>query len=312
MVTYADVLSGRVVPGHRVAVVGAGGIGVDVSHFLTHDPDDDLDDWRAHWGVGDPAVHPGGLTERKPWTAMREVTLVQRKATPIGVGLGKTSGWAHRAVLKQAAVQQVRGASYVRVDDRGLHLLVDGEPLLVEADHVVLCAGQESVREPVRRPGRRRGAGSPDRRCGRGVRARRQARHRAGHPGRGGPPGLTGERTRDPRLPPMRITVIGCGYLGATHAAAMAELGHEVLGIEIDPAKREALTEGRVQIYEPGLSDLLARHVASGRLRFTDSYAEVAGFGDLHFLCVGTPQMAESLAADMRQVEGAIEGLAPT
>jgi UDPglucose 6-dehydrogenase len=108
----------------------------------------------------------------------------------------------------------------------------------------------------------------------------------------------------------MRITVIGCGYLGATHAAAMAELGHEVLGIESDPAKRKELTEGRVPIYEPGLSALLSRHVSSGRLRFTDSFAEIADFGDLHFLCVGTPQMAESLAADLRQVEGAIEGLA--
>ena len=146
VVTYADVLSGRVVPGRRVAVIGAGGIGVDVSHFLTHDPEDDLEDWMAHWGVGDPAVHPGGLTEPKPRTPVREVTLVQRKATPIGIGLGKTSGWAHRAVLKQAGVRQVRGASYVRVDDAGLHLLVDGEPVLVEADHVVLCAGQESVR----------------------------------------------------------------------------------------------------------------------------------------------------------------------
>jgi len=146
VVTYADVLAGRVVPGHRVAVVGAGGIGVDVSHFLTHDPEDDLEDWKAHWGVGDPALHPGGLTERKPWTPVREVTLVQRKTTPIGLGLGKTSGWAHRAVLKQAGIRQVRGASYVRVDDAGLHLTVDGEALLVEADHVVLCAGQESVR----------------------------------------------------------------------------------------------------------------------------------------------------------------------
>ncbi len=108
----------------------------------------------------------------------------------------------------------------------------------------------------------------------------------------------------------MRITVIGCGYLGATHAAAMAELGHEVLGIEIDPVKRAALAAGRVQIYEPGLSDLLSRHVASGRLRFTDSYAEIGDFGDLHFLCVGTPQMAESLAADLSQVETAIESLA--
>ena len=146
VVTYAAVLAGRVVPGHRVAVVGAGGIGVDVSHFLTHDPADDLDDWMAHWGVGDPTLHPGGLTERKPWTPVREVTLVQRKTTPIGIGLGKTSGWAHRALLKQADVRQVLGASYVRVDDDGLHLTVGGEPLLVEADHVVLCAGQESVR----------------------------------------------------------------------------------------------------------------------------------------------------------------------
>ena len=108
----------------------------------------------------------------------------------------------------------------------------------------------------------------------------------------------------------MRITVIGCGYLGATHAAAMAELGHEVLGIESDPVKRLQLADGRVPIYEPGLADLLSRHVASGRLRFTDSYAEVADFGDLHFLCVGTPQKAESLAADLSQVETAIEQLA--
>jgi UDPglucose 6-dehydrogenase len=108
----------------------------------------------------------------------------------------------------------------------------------------------------------------------------------------------------------MRITVIGCGYLGATHAAAMAELGHEVLGIESDPVKRQQLTEGRVPIYEPGLSDLLAQHVASGRLRFTDSFAEIADFGDLHFLCVGTPQKPESLAADLTQVETAIEQLA--
>src|SRR6476659_4144273 len=108
----------------------------------------------------------------------------------------------------------------------------------------------------------------------------------------------------------MRITVIGCGYLGATHAAAMAELGHEVLGLENDPAKRAALSEGRVPFFEPGLSDLLAGHVASGRLRFSDSYAEAAAFGDLHFLCVGTPQQAEGLGADMSQVDDAVEGLA--
>jgi UDPglucose 6-dehydrogenase len=109
----------------------------------------------------------------------------------------------------------------------------------------------------------------------------------------------------------MRITVIGCGYLGATHAAAMAELGHKVLGMETDPAKRASLTVGEVPMFEPGLSDLLSRHVASGRLRFTDSYEEVAAFGDLHFVCVGTPQRPESLAADVSQVETAIARLAP-
>ena len=159
VVSYADVLSRRVVPGRRVAVVGAGGIGVDVSHFLTDDPalrddrgdsrseTDPLDEWMAHWGVGDPAVHPGGLTEPKPRTPVREVILIQRKTTPIGIGLGKTSGWAHRAVLRQSGVVQVSGATYDRVDDEGLHLTVDGEQRVLEVDHVVLCAGQESVRD---------------------------------------------------------------------------------------------------------------------------------------------------------------------
>ncbi|GAB3792412.1 NADPH-dependent 2,4-dienoyl-CoA reductase [Nocardioides ungokensis] len=147
VVSYADVLSGAVVPGKRVAVIGAGGIGVDVSHFLTHDPADTLDDWMAHWGVGDPAVHPGGLTERKPRTPVREVTLLQRKTTPIGIGLGKTSGWAHRAVLKQSGVVQVSGVTYDRVDDEGLHYTVDGVSHVLAVDHVVLCAGQDSVRD---------------------------------------------------------------------------------------------------------------------------------------------------------------------
>ena len=146
VVSYADVLSGAVVPGERVAVIGAGGIGVDVSHWLTHDPADTVEDWLAHWGVGDSALNPGGLTEPKPRTPVREVTLVQRKTSRIGIGLGKTSGWAHRAVLKQAGVRQVSGATYDRVDDAGLHLTVDGAPVLVECDHVVVCAGQESVR----------------------------------------------------------------------------------------------------------------------------------------------------------------------
>ena len=152
VVTYAEVLNGSVVPGRRVAVMGAGGIGVDVSHFLTHDLDEDLDEWLAHWGVGDPALHPGGLTEKKPRTAAREVWLLQRKASTIGKGLGKTSGWAHRAVLKDSGVNLVPGVAYERVDDEGLHITVGGtektpgEARVLDVDHVVVCAGQESER----------------------------------------------------------------------------------------------------------------------------------------------------------------------
>jgi UDPglucose 6-dehydrogenase len=109
----------------------------------------------------------------------------------------------------------------------------------------------------------------------------------------------------------VKITVIGCGYLGATHAACMAELGHEVLGVEIDAAKREMLTEGRVPFYEPGLPELLSKHVATGRLRFTDSYEEAGAFADLHFICVGTPQLESSMGADVSYVNAAVSSLAP-
>ncbi len=147
VVSYADVLSGAVVPGTRVAVIGAGGIGVDVSHWLTHDPAETTDEWLAHWGVGSRSSSPGGLVPPEPRTPVREVTLIQRKTSMIGRGLGKTSGWAHRAVLRQAGVRQISGATYDRIDDAGLHLTVGGQPVLVECDHVVVCAGQESVRD---------------------------------------------------------------------------------------------------------------------------------------------------------------------
>jgi UDPglucose 6-dehydrogenase len=109
-----------------------------------------------------------------------------------------------------------------------------------------------------------------------------------------------------------RITVIGTGYLGATHAACMAELGYEVLGMDVDAGKIAALTAGTVPFYEPGLDELLAKHVAGGRLRFTTSYAEVAAFGaDVHFICVNTPQRKGEYAADLRYVEAVVDGLAP-
>jgi UDPglucose 6-dehydrogenase len=115
----------------------------------------------------------------------------------------------------------------------------------------------------------------------------------------------------DRTVPSPRLTVIGTGYLGATHSACMAELGFDVLGMDVDPSKIEALSNGHTPIYEPGLEDLLRKNLESGRLRFTTSVEEVAQFGDVHFLCVGTPQMPDGYAADMRDVEASLDGLLP-
>jgi len=108
-----------------------------------------------------------------------------------------------------------------------------------------------------------------------------------------------------------RLSVIGTGYLGATHAVCMAELGFDVIGLDVDPVKVARLAAGEVPFFEPGLDDLLRKTLDSGRLRFTTSYDEIAEFADVHFLCVGTPQRKGEFAADMSYVDNAIEALAP-
>jgi UDPglucose 6-dehydrogenase len=108
-----------------------------------------------------------------------------------------------------------------------------------------------------------------------------------------------------------RVTVLGTGYLGVAHAACLAELGFDVLGIDVDPAKIDALSRGELPFYEPGLAPLLQSGLKSGRLSFSTSYAEAAAFGDVHFICVGTPQQQNSRAADLSQVWGCLETLAP-
>ncbi len=147
---YTDILTGRVTAGDRVAVVGAGGIGFDVAEFLVEDasPTEDLAAWRAEWGVGDPELSRGGLAPEGPQPAApaREVTLLQRKDGRPGKGLGKTTGWIHRATLAKKRVEMLGGVEYLRIDDDGLHILRDGEPALIAADTVVLCAGQEPFR----------------------------------------------------------------------------------------------------------------------------------------------------------------------
>ncbi|MFF3664303.1 UDP-glucose dehydrogenase family protein [Microtetraspora malaysiensis] len=110
---------------------------------------------------------------------------------------------------------------------------------------------------------------------------------------------------------PYRLTVLGTGYLGATHAACMAELGFEVLGLDVDAGKIERLMRGELPIHEPGLEELLRRNLASGRLRFTTSYQEAAEFGDVHFVCVGTPQKKGEYAADVSYLDAVVDSLAP-
>ncbi|MEV8609687.1 NADPH-dependent 2,4-dienoyl-CoA reductase [Amycolatopsis sp. NPDC051373] len=146
VVSYVDVVRGGASVGSRVAVIGAGGIGVDVSEFLTS-ATLTRDEWLTEWGVTDPALAAGGLGVARPSPSPRTVYLLQRKKTPIGASLGKTSGWVHRAALKAKGVERISGVTYERVDDAGLHVTVDGKPRLLEVDTVVVCAGQEPVRD---------------------------------------------------------------------------------------------------------------------------------------------------------------------
>ena len=112
-------------------------------------------------------------------------------------------------------------------------------------------------------------------------------------------------------MPAPRLTVVGTGYLGATHAVCMAELGFEVLGLDVDLSKVDRLNAGAVPFFEPGLPELLRKNLDTGRLRFTASYDEVGRFGDVHFLCVGTPQLSGEMAADVSHVNAAFDALLP-
>ena len=109
----------------------------------------------------------------------------------------------------------------------------------------------------------------------------------------------------------LRLAVLGTGYLGATHAACMAELGYEVLGMDFDADKVACLEQGEAPFFEPGLNEVIKRNVDAGRLRFTTSYEEAADFAEVLFICVGTPQRHDSNAADLQFVNSVVEGIAP-
>ncbi|WP_394288284.1 FAD-dependent oxidoreductase [Corynebacterium variabile] len=167
VMTYAQAVLGEREIGHRVAVLGAGGIGFDVSEFLTtpggaDSPSLNLKEWEQEWGVTEDLETPGFLTKPRPEAPLREVYMVQRKASRQGKSLGKTTGWVHKAAVKGKKVEQISGATYEKIDDAGLHLAFYEEKKdkkgrviskelkerrVIEVDNIVLCAGQESVKE---------------------------------------------------------------------------------------------------------------------------------------------------------------------
>ncbi|GAU02115.1 2,4-dienoyl-CoA reductase [Burkholderia stabilis] len=147
---YLDVLRDGKAVGRNVAIVGAGGIGFDVAEFLVHRGDGtrvDADRFFAEWGVDRSYAKAGGLRNAQPEPAARQVHLLQRKASKVGDGLGKTTGWIHRTALKARGVGMSSAVTYRRIDDDGFHVTIDGVEQTLPVDNVVICAGQEPLRE---------------------------------------------------------------------------------------------------------------------------------------------------------------------
>lgn len=154
VMSYIDVLLHKKEVGKKVAVIGAGGIGFDVSEYLTHDfrhpsPTLDPEAWKKEWGITFDPANPGGITgvETELPEPAREVWLCQRKDEPLGKRLGKTSGWVHKASLKNRRVHFMQGVEYIKVDDNGLHILSAHGRQILPVDHVIVCAGQDPFRE---------------------------------------------------------------------------------------------------------------------------------------------------------------------
>ena len=151
VLSYIDVLEKKVAVGKRVAIIGAGGIGFDVGEYLVHNPAHALPvpvaEWAGEWGVDLNATTSGGLVKAADPAPARQIFLMQRKTSKLGAGLGKTSGWVHRATLARNGVVMMAGVTYNKIDDHGLHVTVGGEERLIAVDHVVVCAGQDSLTE---------------------------------------------------------------------------------------------------------------------------------------------------------------------
>lgn len=151
VLSYVDVLRGRANVGPRVAVIGAGGIGFDVAEFLSHDGNDSSLNpatFMAEWGIDKSFESAGGVTDFNPkHEAARKITLLQRKQSKVGKNLGKSTGWIHRRALTMRGVSMLNGCEYDKIDDEGLHVTINGETQVLDVDHIVICAGQEPLRE---------------------------------------------------------------------------------------------------------------------------------------------------------------------
>ncbi|WP_299011758.1 NADPH-dependent 2,4-dienoyl-CoA reductase [uncultured Shewanella sp.] len=145
---YQQVLTGQVTVGDKVALIGAGGIGFDMAHFLSEEESStlDLNKWLKQWGIDKSYQARGGLMSPQKEAPHKQLYLLQRKTSKMGKGLGRTTGWIHRLVLKQHQVIQKTGVSYEKFDDQGLHISIDGQSEVLDVDNVVLCAGQVSNR----------------------------------------------------------------------------------------------------------------------------------------------------------------------
>ncbi len=145
---YTDVLRENAPVGKRVAIIGAGGIGFDVAEFLLHSngEQESTEHFLAKWGVDEDYTNRGGLMKPEKWQTDREVWLLQRKTTKLGKNLGKTTGWIHRSSLKKSGVHMVHSVEYIKVDDAGLHVRIEGKEQVLPVDNVIVCAGQLSER----------------------------------------------------------------------------------------------------------------------------------------------------------------------
>ncbi|WP_139852021.1 NADPH-dependent 2,4-dienoyl-CoA reductase [Acinetobacter pullicarnis] len=147
VLSYLEVLRDRITVGEKVAIIGAGGIGFDTAEYLTHSGESgslNPEKFYDEWGIDREYAQAGGIKAAAVETSPRQVYLLQRKETPVGAGLGKTTGWIHRAGLKQRQVQMLSGVRYDKIDDQGLHITVADKAMLLEVDQVVICAGQVS------------------------------------------------------------------------------------------------------------------------------------------------------------------------